>query len=35
MAIVVKVVYSLQLSNGKECWVVARRYSEFLRRPCM
>lgn len=25
------VVYSLQLSNGKECWVVARRYSEFLR----
>lgn len=25
------VVYSLQLSNGSECWLVARRYSEFLR----
>eukprot|EP00435_Cladocopium_sp_Y103_P042533 s152_g11.t1 len=23
--------YSLQLSNGRECWVVTRRYSEFLR----
>ena len=23
--------YSLQLSNSKECWVVTRRYSEFLR----
>eukprot|EP00930_Biecheleria_cincta_P064653 TRINITY_DN5027_c0_g1_i1.p1 TRINITY_DN5027_c0_g1~~TRINITY_DN5027_c0_g1_i1.p1 ORF type:complete len:710 (+),score=117.86 TRINITY_DN5027_c0_g1_i1:31-2130(+) len=25
------VVYSLQLCNGSECWLVARRYSEFLR----
>ena len=30
-----EVVYSLQLSNGKECWVVARRYSEFLRPVCL
>ena len=26
-----QVWYSLQLSNGRECWVVTRRYSEFLR----
>ncbi|CAK9025133.1 unnamed protein product [Durusdinium trenchii] len=25
------VYYSLQLSNGRECWMVQRRYSEFLR----
>eukprot|EP00930_Biecheleria_cincta_P064655 TRINITY_DN5027_c0_g3_i1.p1 TRINITY_DN5027_c0_g3~~TRINITY_DN5027_c0_g3_i1.p1 ORF type:complete len:758 (+),score=128.27 TRINITY_DN5027_c0_g3_i1:66-2276(+) len=25
------VLYSLQLSDGGECWLVARRYSEFLR----
>jgi len=24
-------IYSLQLTNGQECWAVARRYSEFLR----
>jgi len=24
-------MYSLRLSDGKECWVVPRRYSEFLR----
>ena len=26
-----EVYYSLQLSNGRECWMVQRRYSEFLR----
>ncbi len=30
-----KVWYSLQLSNGRECWVVTRRYSEFLRQRGM